>query len=369
MTEIYLIRHTQAEGNRYRMMQGYWDGEVTEKGREQIESLAKRFRNIPLDAVYSSDLTRARLTAEAAARWGNLPIRTRADLRELNIGPWEQKFFGNISWETPELAKCFMNDAEHWYLEGAETCRQVRDRAVRALTEIAVENDGKAVAVVSHGMTIRCILWAITGIPLTDVKRLPIFKNTAVTKLIWNGTHFSVVYMNDASHLTAEQQSSWSTTGDLHDLPFDPKKDRCYYEICYADAWHAAHGNLDHFHGETYFDAAKRHCAVNNRAVLRLFHGEEPVGLVDLDPERGATDGAGWISLLYLKEDYRNRGYGIQLLARAIFFYKDLCRDRLRLQVAESNRMACAFYNKEKFQTIGEEKSPTGKLLLMERML
>ena len=93
MTEIYLIRHTQAEGNRYRMMQGFWDGDVTEKGLMQIELLAKRFADIPLDAVYSSDLSRAVKTAEAAARWRNLPILTRTDLRELNIGPWEQRFF------------------------------------------------------------------------------------------------------------------------------------------------------------------------------------------------------------------------------------------------------------------------------------
>ena len=56
MTEIYLIRHTQAEGNRYRIMQGHWDGGVTARGERQIELLAARFREIPVDAVYSSDL-------------------------------------------------------------------------------------------------------------------------------------------------------------------------------------------------------------------------------------------------------------------------------------------------------------------------
>ena len=42
MTEIYLIRHTQAEGNRYRMMQGFWDGGVTDLGKKQIEALEER---------------------------------------------------------------------------------------------------------------------------------------------------------------------------------------------------------------------------------------------------------------------------------------------------------------------------------------
>lgn len=59
MTQIYLIRHTQAEGNLYRMMQGHWDGDVTPLGMKEVDALASRFRDIPVDAVYSSDLTRA----------------------------------------------------------------------------------------------------------------------------------------------------------------------------------------------------------------------------------------------------------------------------------------------------------------------
>ena len=63
MTEIYVIRHVQAEGNLYRHMQGHWDGDVTALGRRQRDALAERFRDISVDAVYSSDLYRARFTA------------------------------------------------------------------------------------------------------------------------------------------------------------------------------------------------------------------------------------------------------------------------------------------------------------------
>ena len=112
MTEIYLIRHSQAQGNRYRMMQGSWDGEITNLGRRQIEALAERFSKIPVDAVYSSDLTRAVLTAEAAARHGKLPIQTRTALRELDVGPWKKCFFGNLLHAQPELAHGFLEDAD-----------------------------------------------------------------------------------------------------------------------------------------------------------------------------------------------------------------------------------------------------------------
>ena len=48
MTEIYLIRHTQAEGNRYRMMQGYWDGEVTALGLRQAIPVTSPVLSLPL---------------------------------------------------------------------------------------------------------------------------------------------------------------------------------------------------------------------------------------------------------------------------------------------------------------------------------
>ena len=87
MTEIYLIRHAQAEGNTYRIMQGHWDGGVTAHGRLQIRALAERLKEIPFDAVYASDLYRARLTAAAVAETHALPLHTVEDLREINVGP------------------------------------------------------------------------------------------------------------------------------------------------------------------------------------------------------------------------------------------------------------------------------------------
>ncbi len=347
-------------------MQGFWDGEVTTLGRAQIRALAERFETVPVDAVYASDLSRAVLTAEAAAGHGKIPIRTKKALRELNVGPWEQRFFGNVSRETPELADLFLNDAEHWYLEGAETFADVRDRALPALKAIAEENEGRTVAVVSHGATIRCILWGITGWPLNDTEKLPIFRNTAVSKLRWDGQRFIIEYLNDSSHLLPAQQTSWNATADLWDEPLDPADDRAYYTQCYRDAWLASHGDLKYYREDAYFEAARQHHRDNPGAVLRLSHGEEPVGLVDLDPKRAAECDAGWISLLFLKESFRNRGYGIQLLARAVLFYRDLGRRSLRLHVAEENEMARAFYRREGFSVIGEQQAQAGRLLLME---
>lgn len=62
MTKIYLIRHAEAEGNLYRRIQGHWDGSITPLGLQQIDALAQRFRREHIDALYCSDLSRARAT-------------------------------------------------------------------------------------------------------------------------------------------------------------------------------------------------------------------------------------------------------------------------------------------------------------------
>ena len=100
MTTIYLIRHAEAEGNLYRIIQGQRDVQLTETGKLQAEALGERFRDIPVDAVYSSALYRAAATAAAICRRQNLPLHRMAALREMmawmtagsNLG-WRSKVY------------------------------------------------------------------------------------------------------------------------------------------------------------------------------------------------------------------------------------------------------------------------------------
>ena len=369
MTEIYLIRHAQAEGNVYRMMQGHWDGDLTALGRRQIEALARRLEGLPFDAVYSSDLYRARMTAEAVTLSRALPLRCMPALREINVGRWETKFFGNVTHAEPELAHAFMYDQEKFSIEGGETYAEVTDRAWAALEEIVRAWPEGRVALVSHGVTIRCLLARITGLSLKDNHALPICRNTAISRVIAENGRYRIESLDDHEHIDHLGESPWGKTGDLRDEPLDPVRDRDDYLGCYSEAWRSVHGSLLGFTPEPYFEAAKRHLAQQADAVMRLYHGDIPAGLVDLDPERGAHAGYGWLSLLYLCPDYRHQGYGVQALARAIFAFRGLGRKALRLHVAQDNAPALAFYRREGFQVLGEEQGRAGKLLLMEKRL
>ena len=75
MTRIYIIRHAEAEGNLYRRIHGQYDSLVTPLGYRQIQALEKRFQDIHLDAVYSSDLFRTQTTAKALYLPKGLPLQ------------------------------------------------------------------------------------------------------------------------------------------------------------------------------------------------------------------------------------------------------------------------------------------------------
>lgn len=369
MTEIYLIRHTQAEGNLYRMMQGHWDGDVTQLGLKQIDALADRFRNIHLDAVFSSDLYRAMITASALTRENRLQILPVKELREIDLGPWEQLFFGNVMHDEPELSDLFMYDSEKWKIDGAETFEDVKNRAVRKVQELSRGYDGKTIAIVSHGVTIRCFLSGIFDIPLTDLKRNPICGNTAVTKLFYHDDQFTAEYVNDTSHLGQLGGRKWSATNDLRDEIFDPSSEPDLYQQCYSEAWELAHHGEHIPDPEPYFRSAVKHFHNYHRAVLKLLDGESTAGLLDMDTERGRDSGYGWISLLYLKPEYRMKGYGIQALARAIQEYRKLGRRSIRLSVNEENLNAIKFYDKNGFVIIKKECGMNGIIYTMEKNL
>ena len=121
MTTLFLIRHAQAEGNLYRIAQGQFDSYITALGYKQIDALAERFKNVHLDALYSSDLRRTRTTATAITRYHDLEMHTTPRLREICLGVCEGMSFGDMRNYDPVQMDYFNNDPEKWRAEGAET--------------------------------------------------------------------------------------------------------------------------------------------------------------------------------------------------------------------------------------------------------
>ena len=172
------------------------------------------------------------------------------------------------------------------------------------------------------------------------------------------------------SHVQGEVGQTLQPSFNLREEYIDPSEHREYYCACYGDAWRHAHGSLEGYDENTYFSAAVEHYTDDPKSVCIIYDNDEPVGLVDMDSGKGRHAGYGWISLLYLKPEYRHKGLGVQLLARAIMKYDGMGMNSIRLNVAEDNGDALSFYRKWGFRELSSVPGATGgRLLLMERKL
>lgn len=382
MTTIYLIRHAEAEGNIYRRIHGQYDGRITPRGYKQIEYLAERFRDIPIDALYTSDLTRTQVTSTAITKYhDSLKRNLDPRLREQHMGVWEDLPWGNAYRGDPEQFISFSVDPARFSVPGSEHFDLLRARMTEALTDIAEKNDGKTVAVISHGMAIRSFISGVLGIPSERICEVQHGDNACVAKLRSENGKFFIDYYNDNSHIpqalsTFAHQGWWknkqASSPDLSNLvfePMDPGKDAALYCACYREGWKIAHGTLRGYSDAPYLRGARRVSEKDPRCLMKTWSGNRFAGIVELDPDRMADKGAGWISFCYIVRELRGQDFGVQLLGHAVSYFRGKGRKTLRLHVSENNQGGIAFYNKYAFHTIGGEQGIVCRLLLMEKDL
>ncbi len=380
MTRVYLIRHGEAEGNIYRRAQGQFESALTAKGLRQVDALAERFRGERIDALYSSDLKRTRQTAAAVTKYHDIPMHLDPRLREVALGCWEDVPFGDLQHNSPQQMVYFNNDPARWSVPGSEPFDALTRRICGAVADIAAHHDGETVAVVSHGMAIRALLADTLGAPSAEISRVPHGDTTCVSLLAVEGARITPVWSNTADHLPAAlstfaRQSWWEAPAaeDPNNVWFrrlDPKQYPQTYLAYYEKTWRAVHGDLRGFCAPLSLAAAERHARACPDAIVTIVRPDgTAVGVTELDTERGADEGAGWICLCFVEEAYRRRQLGVQLIGHAVSLFRRLGRSALRLSVFSGNTGAIRFYEEYGFRRIGESDGVAGPLYLMEKEL
>ena len=170
MTTLLLARHGESDWNHTKRWQGFADRPLTERGRGQAQELADRLAGTELDAVYSSDLQRARETAEVVARSKGLDVGTTPDLREVDVGSWSGLTRAEAEARFPEAYARWLQGAEGW--DDGESYEQLSQRVMRAIRTIATAHDDARVLVVAHGGTIRAIHAAALGVDVHTYRRI-----------------------------------------------------------------------------------------------------------------------------------------------------------------------------------------------------
>src|SRR3982751_5651517 len=147
MATLLLARHGETDWNASGRLQGHTDRPLNDYGRRQARELADRLGDDGIAAIYASDLSRAKETAEIVGERLGLPVVIDADLREKNWGNWE----GLTG-----------DERVHVEFEGESTLDH-RDRVLRAVGRIVERHPEQRIVVVTHGGSLRRIQAAVNG--------------------------------------------------------------------------------------------------------------------------------------------------------------------------------------------------------------
>ena len=187
MTEFLVIRHGQTPWNVERRIQGWRDIELNDTGHQQALRLAQHLSHsksphVPVHAIYSSDLLRAKQTAQAVAQALGLPLALIEGIRERNYGILEGVVFNQMQDHHPELARVWQSRDPDGIIPQGETLRTFHARVTEALQRLASEHQNQRVVVVTHGGAMDMIWRAATATPIEDPRKAPLL-NASINRI------------------------------------------------------------------------------------------------------------------------------------------------------------------------------------------
>jgi Fructose-2,6-bisphosphatase len=198
MVNIYLIRHARQCSRLCNV-----NVELAEEGKLQAALLRDRLKSYTIDALYSSDLIRARQTAEILNKTLQLPHEIREGIREISFGLLEGKTDEYINDQFADFKKEQKMLKEDIPYPGGENGREVYDRAMPVIEEI-LQSGKKNIAIVTHGGTIRVLMAALFGENLAKRFLFGVsLENTSITHLLYDEeqNRFYLERFNDSAHL------------------------------------------------------------------------------------------------------------------------------------------------------------------------
>ena len=165
-TLIYLLRHGEVQGAETRRFIGHLDVPLSPVGERQCTIQAARLRGARLAALFSSDLTRARRSAEIIGAPHGLAPTIVPALREMDMGRWDGLTAGEIRAREPDAFADWMARVGEFPFPEGESVPDLLARVGPAFDAIAAAHAGQAIAIVAHGGPNRALLCRALGVPL-----------------------------------------------------------------------------------------------------------------------------------------------------------------------------------------------------------
>lgn len=182
---FYFIRHGETYANREKRFAGITDVPLSPLGEEQALEVGEKLKHIKIDAVYTSDLLRAKCTAKAIVKHHDVAMVETSELREMNFGIWEGKTFEEIKKEMPEKLDEWFKTFEKFDVPGGESVLDMYTRVVAFYEQILETHHSggdSTVVIVAHGGVIQALLSYLMFKDLSGYWRFSV-QNCGVNKI------------------------------------------------------------------------------------------------------------------------------------------------------------------------------------------
>ena len=202
-TRFIIIRHGQSLGNAQRIFLGHTDWDLSELGRAQARCTARALADRKIDAVYSSDLLRARNTVIYEAEERGIDLIPVRGLREQYAGEWEGKSVEQLETEYGELfTVSWVKDFGCFVAPGGESIQELARRIKLTLAEIGDANPNKTVLIGCHAAAIRAFWGNINSIdPHELAERFPFPDNASYSEVDYENGVFTPISYSISDHL------------------------------------------------------------------------------------------------------------------------------------------------------------------------
>ena len=200
---VLLVRHGETIWNQENRWQGQADTPLSQTGYDQARQLARRFRNEErcIQAIYTSDLQRARDTADILGQaLGVTPTEATA-WREMDIGTWSGLTTSEVaSRHAEEWAR--LRQGEDLPRGGGETFAQFQGRLVESSQRFVRNHRGEQIIVVTHGGAVRAFLLHCRGLNMSQFGQIERIGNTGVSEVsLFAGGEARIHMINSTAHL------------------------------------------------------------------------------------------------------------------------------------------------------------------------
>ncbi len=198
---LILVRHGKTDWNETGRCQGISDVPLNTTGERQAEKVAHSLKDESIDRIYSSNLARAKTTAEKIAAYHSIDVDIRDDLGEMDQGVFEGLDFSYIREKYSDVLEHWRKDPETLQLPGGESLKGVQQRALDAVADIKNRFGSQNIVVVSHNMVIGTLLCSFTGNSLKKLRDYIVEEASKSVVEVYDD-RFVIISLNDIDHLS-----------------------------------------------------------------------------------------------------------------------------------------------------------------------